>query len=214
MSTFMPTITAPRPAVAPLGIHRITVDEFERVIASGSLDDPERVELINGYMVEKMGMSAEHGFSTRRVLDWLEDRLPSGWSSRKEEPVRIPDFDEPEPDVAIVRGRIEDYEHRLPRPEDVGFLAEVSLTTLDRDREENGPAYARGGISNYWIVNLLDRRIEVYTDPGPDGYRSRTDYGEGESVPVEIGGQAIGVLEVRSVLPSRPAGPAIEGNGA
>ncbi len=210
----MSTITATRPRFAPPGMHRVTVDEYDRIIASGSLDEPERVELINGFLVDKRGKSAEHGFSTRRVLDSLEGRLPRGWSSRKEEPVRIPDFDEPEPDVAIVRGRVEDYEHRLPGPDDVGLAVEVSLTTLDRDRDEKGPAYARAGIPTYWIVNLLDRRIEVYTDPGPDGYRSRADFGEGQVVSIEIGGHRIGELDVRSVLPSPPAGPRIEGNGA
>jgi Uma2 family endonuclease len=210
----MSTITATRPRSALLGMHRVTVDEYERIIASGSLDDPERVELIDGYMVDKMAKSAEHGFSTRRVLDSLEYRLPGGWSSRKEEPVRIPDFDEPEPDVSVVRGRDEDYEHRLPGPDDVGLAVEVSLTTLDRDRDEKGPAYARARIPIYWLVNLVDRRIEVYTEPGPDGYQSRADFAEGQAVPVEIGGQAVDALDVRSVLPLWPAGSVVEGTVA
>lgn len=214
MSTFMPTITAPRLAVVPIGMHRVTVDEYERMIASGSLDEPERVELINGYTVDKMGKSAEHGFSTKRVIKSLDGRLPGGWTWRSEQPIRIPAYDEPEPDVSVVRGRDEDYEHRLPAPGDVGLAVEISLTTLDRDRDETGPAHARGGIPIYWIVNLLDRRIEVYTDPGPDGYRSGTDYGEGQAVPVVIGGQRVGEMDVRSVLPSQPMEPGIGGNGA
>ncbi len=203
------TITTTRPHSPLPGMHRVTVDEYERIIASGSLDDPERVELINGYIVDKLGKSAEHGFSTKRIIKSLDGRLPGGWTWRSEQPVRIPDYDEPEPDVSVVRGRDEDYEHRLPGPGDVGLAVEVSLTTLDRDRDEKGPAYARARIPTYWIVNLVDRRIEVYTVPGPDGYQARADFADGQAMPVEIGGHAIGVLEVRSVLPSRPAGPAI-----
>ena len=86
--------------------------------------------------------------------------------------MRIPDFDEPEPDVAIVRGTDDDYKHRRPGPDEVGLLVEVSEATLDRDRNEKLPADAKGRIPIYWIINLVARQVEVYTDPGPDGYRS------------------------------------------
>jgi Uma2 family endonuclease len=201
----MSTITAPRRPFAPIGVRRITVDEYERIIRAGALKDPDRVELLDGYLVDKMGKSAEHGYATKKAIKLLEARLHAGWTWRAEQPVRIPDFDEPEPDIAIVRGADEDYEHRLPGPKDVGLLIEVSLTTLERDRHEKGPAYARGGIPAYWIIDLVDRRIEVYTDPGPDGYRSCAAYGPGQAVPIAIDGQLWGELDVRSVLPSQEA---------
>ena len=148
-----------------------------------------------------MGKSAEHGYATKRSIKALEALLPAGWTWL-EQPVRIPSYDEPEPDVAIVRGGDEDYEHRIPDPDDVGLVIEVSLTTLDRDRNEKLPAYARGGIPVHWNVNLVDRQIEVYTDPGPGFYRSRTDFKPGQSVPVLIDGQFVGEIAVDSILPS------------
>ena len=114
--------------------------------------------------------------------------------------MRIPAFDEPEPDVAIVRGTDDDYEHRHPGPTDVGLLVEVSDATLDRDRDEKRPAYARGGIAVYWIINLVDRQVEVYTDPGPDGYRSSRVFTPGQVVPVVIDGRQIGQIAVDDIL--------------
>ena len=99
MSTVTPTqpLVSPPPTLAPLTPRRITVDEYERIIASGSLNEPKKVELIDGYMVMKMAKSAEHGFSIKEVLKALERRLPPGWTWRQEQPVRIPAYDEPEP---------------------------------------------------------------------------------------------------------------------
>ena len=82
----------------------------------------------------------------------------------------------------------------------MGLLIEVSLTTLDRDRNEKLPAYATGGIPVYWIVNLVDRQIEVYTGPGPDGYRSSQVFTPGQFVPVVIDGRQIGQLAVDEIL--------------
>jgi len=199
-----PTLLPPR------GPRRITVDEYERIIQAAALNDPDRVELIDGYLVDKMGKSAEHGYATKKTLMALEALLLDGWTWRSEQPVRIPNHDEPEPDVTIVRGTDEDYEHRLPGPNDVGLLIEVSLATLDRDRNEKLSAYARGGIRVYWIINLVDRQIEVYTEPGPRAYGSRVDFQRGQTLPVVIDGQLLGHVAVDAILPSTP----VLGNGA
>jgi Uma2 family endonuclease len=183
-------------------LHRITVDEYERIIASGSLEDPSRVELIDGYMVDKMGKNAEHGYATKQTLKGLDNRLPAGWTSRKEEPVRIPAYDEPEPDISIVRGTDADYRHRIPTAADVALLVEVSESTLVQDRGLKLAAYARDGIPVYWIVNLVDRQVEVYTRPLKAGrYRSRQDYKPGQQVPVVIGGQQLPPIAVDDILP-------------
>jgi Uma2 family endonuclease len=178
------------------------VDEYERIIHGRALENPDRVELVDGYLVDKMGKSAEHGYSTKKTIKALEDRLPAGWTWRSEQPVRIPDNDEPEPDVTIVRGADEDYAHRIPSPGDVGLLIEVSLTTLDLDRGKKLTAYAAGQIPVYWIINLADRQIEVYTGPTPSGYQSRTDFKAGQDVPVALDGQPLQPIAVSDILPS------------
>jgi len=189
----------------PSGQRRITVNEYERIIRAAALDDLDRVELIDGYLVQKMGKSAEHGYATKKAIMALNALLLDGWTWRSEQPVRIPDYDEPEPDVTIARGTDEDYEHRLPGPNDVGLLIEVSVATLDRDRDEKLPAYSRGGIRVYWIINLVDRQIEVYTEPGPLAYASRVDFHPGQTVPVVIDGHLLGHVAVDAILPSTQA---------
>jgi Uma2 family endonuclease len=201
----MSIVTPTQPLVSPppnfpFTPRRITVDEYERIIASGSLNEPKRVELIDGYMVTKMAESAEHGLSIKEVLKGVERCLPPGWTWRKEEPVQIPTYDEPEPDVTIVRGSDADYRHRIPDAADVGLLVEVSATNVSADRQQ-GIVYARGRIPIYWIVNLVDRSVEVYTDPGAAGYASRKDFLPGQYVPVVIDGQQTGQIAVDDVLP-------------
>ena len=204
MATIAPTrpkISSPPPSRTP-PLHRITVDEYERIIASGALEDPGQVELIDGYMVDKMAKNPEHSYSTKETLKALDGRLPAGWSARKEQPVRIPEFDEPEPDIAIVRGPDDDYRHRIPTADDVALLVEISDTTLGQDRGRKRTAYARAGIPIYWIVNLIARQVEVYTQPVKAGrYRSRKVYKPGQQVPVVIAGQPLPPIAVDDILP-------------
>ncbi len=201
-TTTRPTVSFPRP-------HRITVVEYERIIESGALEDPDRVELIDGEMVDKMGKGAGHGFTTKKLLRALDSRLASGWTWRSEQPVRIPDFDEPEPDVTVVRGTDEDYEDKIPTAADVALLVEVSDTTLSQERGKKLLVYAKGKIPIYWIVNLVNRQVEVYSRPGKKGYRSHTVYATGEQVPVTIGGRELPPIAVDSLLPRK----ATEGKG-
>jgi Uma2 family endonuclease len=201
MATIAPTQARISPSGTP-PLHRITVDEYERIIASGSLEDPGRVELIDGYMVDKMGKNPEHSYATKEVIKALDHRLPAGWTWRQEQPVRIPAYDEPEPDIAIIRGSDADYRHRIPTAADVALLVEVSDGTLGQDRGVKLAAYAKDGIPVYWIINLVDRQVEVYTRPVKAGrYRSCKDYKPGQHVPVVIAGQPLPPIAVDDLLP-------------
>jgi Uma2 family endonuclease len=193
-----PTKSAVRLALADL--YRINVREYERMVAAGALED-ERIELIDGYMVKKMPKNPPHSWSTKVLLKTLERLLSAGWTWRMEQPVRIPEYNEPEPDIAIVRGSDDDYKHRTPAPADVALLVEVSESTLDRDQGEKLFAYATGNIPVYWIVNLVDGQVEVYTGPGPTGYQSRQDFTHGQTVPVVIDGREVGRIAVADILP-------------
>src|SRR5271157_1474464 len=200
MSTITPTRQASSPptfSTAPV-LYRMTVDEYERI--GEMLNDP-RVELIDGHLVKKMPKNPEHSWATKQVLKALESRLPRGWISRKEEPVRIPAYDEPEPDVSILRGSDDDYMHRKPGPAEVALLVEVSESTLSIDRGEKLRAYARAAIPIYWIVNLVDRQVEVYTGPGVDDYATRQDFLAGQQVPLVVDGQQLGQIAVDDILP-------------
>jgi Uma2 family endonuclease len=196
----MSTITPTQPARSPAPLYRINVDEYERIIAARALDD-ERVELIDGYVVKKMGKNPPHSWTTKVLLKAIERLLFPGWTWRLEQPVRMPAYNEPEPDIAIVRGSDDDYKHRTPEPADVAFLVEVSETTLDRDQGEKLSAYALGGIPVYWIVSLVDGQVEVYTGPSPAGYQFRHIFTPGHEVPVVIDGNELGRIAVVDILP-------------
>ena len=181
-------------------LYRMNVREYERLVSIGALDDP-RIELIDGYLVRKMGKNPPHVWSVDAAEIGLHSLLPAGWIVRRESPVRIPEFDEPEPDVAVVRGTREDYKTRHPAPSDIGLLVEVAESSLDRDRGEKRHAYARSGIPIYWIVNLIDERVEVYSDPAIAGYQTRQDYLRGSEVPIILDGIVHGHLRVDDLLP-------------
>jgi Uma2 family endonuclease len=184
-----------------LAVYRFTVDEFERI--ADSLDD-DQVELIDGYIVGRGEMKPSHVLATELLKARIQPMLPSGRFVREDKPVRIPDFDEPRPDIAVVRGDPKVYAHRHPGPEDVSLLVEVSDTTLQKDRSEKWVNYARSGIAVYWIVNLVDRQVEVYTAPTQAGYGSKVVYAQflsDQLAPVVIDGIEVGRIAVSDILP-------------
>jgi len=199
MSTTIPRETE---IEIPTDLYRMTVDEYERLVAAGALDDP-KIELLDGYLVRKMGKNPRHSTRSERLRRLLEKGLPlpEGWHVRQEQPVKIPEYDEPEPDLAIARGEVEDYEDRHPDAGDVALVVEVADSSLVRDQGRKWVAYACGGIPVYWIVNLVDHQVEVYSDPSPDGYRSSQTLKPGQDLPVVIDGTEVGRIAVADVLP-------------
>ncbi len=181
-------------------LYRMNVFEYERLVSSGALDDP-RIELIDGYLVRKMGKNPPHVWSVDATELGLHTVLAARWLIRRESPVRIPEFDEPEPDVAVVKGTRLDYKSRHPEPGDIALLVEVAEPSLDRDRGEKLRAYARCEIPVYWIVNLIDARLEVYSNPAEGGYHARQVYARGTQVPVILDGIEHGSLRVDDLLP-------------
>jgi len=183
-------------------VYRMTVDEYDRLVAAGALDDP-KIELLDGYLVRKMGKKPRHSTRSERLRRLLEMGLPlpDGWHVHQQQPVRIPEFDEPEPDLAVVRGDVEDYDDHHPGPNDIALIVEVADSSLARDQGSKWLAYARGGIPVYWIINLVDDQVEVYSDPGPDGYRSSQAVKRGQDLSVVIDGVERGRILVADVLP-------------
>ncbi len=197
----MATVAPARSKSAPR-IHRITVDEYDRIGDSGALEHPHRIELIDGYLVDRMPKNPGRSYSCTEALAAVGTRLPSGWFPRAEQPIRIPDFDEPEPDISILREPRSEYRRRHPAPADVAMLIEVSDSSLAQDRGIKRTVYARAGIAVYWIINLVERQVEVYSRPTKDGrYRSRKDFKPGQLVPIAIEGRELPPIPVDDLLP-------------
>lgn len=167
------------------------------------LAEDDRVELLEGWIVPKMNLNPPHSVCVQLVDDAIRKALPGGWCVRIQDAVSTNDS-EPEPDVAAVRGAIRDFTERHPGPREIGVVVEVADTSLTRDRYKCR-LYGGADIAVYWIVNLVDRRIEVYIDPtGPDpnpGYRRRNDYSSDDEVPLVIDGREIARIKVSGLLP-------------
>jgi Uma2 family endonuclease len=189
------------PAEIAGSLFRMTVDQYERLVQTGLLDG-QPIELINGLLVQKMGKNPPHSWTVEALREELGRLLPPGWSFRQEQPVAIPDLNEPEPDLAVVRGTRDDYAKRHPRPGDTALLIEVADSTLEKDRGPKLVAYGRGGIPVYWIVNLIDRQLEIYTGPNSVGYRDRRLMAAGEEAPLTLEGKDVGRILVSAILPA------------
>jgi Uma2 family endonuclease len=148
---------------------RFTVHDYHRMGEAGILHEDDRVELIEGELVEMAAIGTRHFSCVNRLNRLLVMSVGDEAIVSVQNPVRLNEFTEPQPDLTVIRPR--DYRVSLPEPEDVLLLMEVSDTTLAYDRGVKLPLYARAGIREVWIVNLPAETIERYTDPSGDGYQ-------------------------------------------
>jgi Uma2 family endonuclease len=201
MSVITPTRGGEGPPPFP---GRFTVDEYHRMIQSGFLTENDPVELVDGRIIQKMARNPPHDGTIGLTQDTLKPLLPTDWRIRIQSAITTPDS-EPEPDLAVVRGSLRDWTKRHPGPPEIGTLIEVADSSLDFDRTVKGPSYARAAIAIYWIINLVESKVEVYTDPtGPDPkprYRKQQDYFGSDFIPLVLGGQEVGKIAVKDLLP-------------
>jgi Uma2 family endonuclease len=201
----MPPTQAKLPLRATMaGFRRFTVAEYHKLIEVGVLTENDHLELLDGYLVEKMPHDPVHDGTIQLVEDALRALLPAGWCLRVQSALTL-STSEPEPDVAVARGDKRTYLADHPGPADCGIVVEVSNTTLDSDRADKIPLYARDGIPAYWIVNLIDRQVEVHEQPSGASpsptYGSLRTYKPGDTVPVVLAGVSVGSIAVADLLP-------------
>ena len=153
-------------AGAPLTLKRWGRAEYARLVNLGVFEG-EALELIDGQLVVAEPQGAYHASAISAAEYAFRAALPPGWIVRTQMPVSLDDLSEPEPDLVVVEGPPGDYRHAHPRRPAV--VVEVAESSLEFDREQKGSLYARAGIEDYWIVNLIDRVLEVHRDPEPDG---------------------------------------------
>ena len=162
--------------------HRFKVQEYYRMAETGVLHPAARVELLNGKIIDMSPIGPFHGGLVNCLIR-IYTRLSQGrWQMAAQNPLRLEDHSEPEPDFMLLKPSSDDYKSRHPRPDDGFLLIEVSDTTLEYDREEKIPVYGRAGIPEVWIVDLNHASIEVYRDPHFTGYNSRTLLGAGDQI--------------------------------
>jgi Uma2 family endonuclease len=191
---------APTP---PPRTHRFTVEEYERLGEIGILTVKDRVELIEGWIVDKMTQNPPHNLAGDNLAELLRALVPSEWRVREQKAIRL-STSVPEPDVSVVQAPMSRYAKRHPGPADIALLVEVAESSLADDRVLMTRVYARAKIPVYWIINLKDRQVEVYTQPKVGrnaAYQQRHDYRVNETVPVVIAGKEVGQIAVKDILP-------------
>jgi Uma2 family endonuclease len=162
--------------------HRFNVQEYYRMAETGVLRPDARVELLKGRIIDMSPIGPFHGGLINRLIRIFTKLSHGRWLASAQNPLRLDDQSEPEPDFMLLKPSPDDYTSRHARPDDVFLLIEVSDTTLDYDRDEKIPAYGRAGIAEVWIVNLTNATIEVYRDPHFTGYGSKTVLSAGDQI--------------------------------
>ena len=145
--------------------HRFTVSDYHRMADAGIFDEDSRVELIRGQIIDMAAIGAPHFGMVNRLTRLLPASIAGRGVLSVQNPVRLDDGSEPQPDVAILKPRADDYETATPGPGDVLLLIEVSDSTLRYDRNVKIPLYAESGVSECWLVDLAGRAVEVYRRP-------------------------------------------------
>ncbi len=161
---------------------RFTVDEFHLMAEAGILHEDDRVELIGGEVVEMNPIGGRHARCVTELTRVLLPLVSDDVRVSPQNPVRLDEHQEPQPDVAVHRASERYRAGELPTPEDVLLLIEVADTSLASDRDVKLPLYARAGIAEVWLVDLNANVIERHTEPSENGYRLVRRAGRGESL--------------------------------
>lgn len=146
---------------------RWTRDEYDRLVASGFFHPEERLELVDGELLRMTPQGSRHATAVSLGEETLRRAFGLGFAVRVQMPLALDDDSEPEPDLAVVTGSPRDYRDAHPRT--AVIIVEVADATLEYDRGRKARLYARTGIQDYWILNLIEQCLEVYRDPVPDG---------------------------------------------
>lgn len=159
-----------------LKLRQITVEEYDLMIENGVFDENDQVELLNGAIVEKMPKGTKHSAATDRAARVFYRHFGEEVFIRNQNPVWLDEFSEPEPDIVLATPKPDEYESSHPTPSEIYLILEVSDSTLGYDRTIKSEAYARAGIRQYIVLNVQEKLLEDYREPGTGGYQSKQTY--------------------------------------
>ncbi|MGD1804147.1 Uma2 family endonuclease [Dapis sp. BLCC M126] len=162
-----------------------TVDQYYKMLEAGIFNENERVELIRGEIIEMSPIGIRHSACVKRLNELFFLRLGKAVTLGIQDPVRLNNTSEPQPDVSLLQRRPDFYETQHPQPENVFLLIEVSDTTVKYDQEVKIPLYAENNIVEVWLVNLTEKCLEVYRQPTANGYEIVQTFQKGETVTIQ-----------------------------
>ncbi|MBN2701995.1 MAG: Uma2 family endonuclease [Methylothermaceae bacterium] len=162
--------------------HRITTDEYHRMGEAGILSEDDRVELIEGEVIDMTPIGNMHAYTVSQLTQSLIRAFDANGVVWVQNPIRLSPNTEPQPDIAVLRSPLTQYADRLPTAEDVQLLIEVSDTSRAYDRNIKMPLYARFSIPECWLIDLEQQVVEVFRAPSSDSYRDVKRFGPGETI--------------------------------
>ena len=203
-------MNVPRPALPPTALMPSllwTLERYYRAINTGVFTEKDKLELLYGIIVELMPAGSPHEECVSLLSEFFRDRLGGEYRYREEKSIALPDTSSvPEPDFVVVAKQ--SYGQQPPQPVDIYFVAEVANTSLARDRTVKVQLYAQAELAEYWIINLVDRQIEVHLNPNAAQlrYGSVTTYAEADTFSSPFAGEVV----VSELLPAAPPPPPVE----
>lgn len=155
----------------PTLLKRWTVRDYHRMSEVGILPPSERTELLSGHITLMAAKGTPHVTALRLLATTLDTLLANEpVFVITQDPIQLDDFSEPEPDLVLVQGTIQDYVEHHPRPDQVYLVVEVADSTLKQDCEVKDKLYAQAGITDYWVLDLNNRQLHIYREPTSIGY--------------------------------------------
>lgn len=182
---------------AELARYSFTAEEFERMGEAGILRQDARLELIEGEIIEMSPIGSPHAACVKFLTRLLYSLFGDAFIVGVQDPIRLDDFSEPQPDISLLRWRDDDYRERHPTPSDVLLLIEVADTTVVKDKTIKLPLYARSGVPEAWLVSIPEKRLEIYSNPVGGIYQKAEVFGRGaEARSHTLEGLAVNVSEL------------------
>lgn len=181
-------------SVAAIKPRKWSREEYDRLIEQGVFHEDERLELIEGEILEMTPQNARHAGTVSLIYGALDDLLLEGYSLRVQLPLALGGDSEPEPDVAVVEGRPRDF--LQSHPTTAALIVEVADSSLLFDRRRKLPLYARNGVPEVWIVNVVEGRLEVHRRPEGEAYGERESLTPGDRVASEVLREPVAVADL------------------
>jgi Uma2 family endonuclease len=167
---FVRMVYQPLNGPAPGARHKLSVNDYDRMGEAGILHEDDRIELIEGDLIDMAPIGSRHASTVARLERLLIRAVNDRAVIFGQNPMRLSDHSEPQPDVMVLKPRPDDYFDALPEPAEVLVLIEVADRSIDYDRKIKLPLYARHGIVEFWLIDLNTRMLERYTEAGAEGY--------------------------------------------
>lgn len=183
-------------AILEMPRHRFSREQYEHMVETDIFGPNDRLELLDGEIIDMAPQKSRHATAIALLHQAFQNTFGLGYYIRTQLPLRLDDYSEPEPDIAVVTGNPRDY--RDAHPDTAVLIVEVSESTLAYDRTRKLAAYARAGIPEYWILDLTAERLEVCRRPENSGYAERSFIGAEESIEPLSAGKSVAV---RDLLP-------------